>query len=85
MTVFRARPWFLPTSLAGFLTEAGPDGPADAPSDPAPEDRSDAPSGTRPGSRSDTRSADPRPAASRPSGDASTNGGESSSDPADRP
>ncbi len=33
MTVFRVRPWFLPTSLAVFLTEVWPDGPADTSSD----------------------------------------------------
>ncbi|MGW1379317.1 hypothetical protein ACWD6P_34320 [Streptomyces sp. NPDC002446] len=47
MTVFRVRPWFLPTSLAAFLTEVCPDGAADAPSDAGADDGPDGPPDTR--------------------------------------
>jgi len=74
VTVSRVRPWFLPTSLAAFLTEVWPDETADAPSEAGP----DAPSGTPP----DTRSGDTPPGARRPCTEAPRATGE---DPADRP
>ncbi|GAO07696.1 hypothetical protein TPA0598_03_01570 [Streptomyces lydicamycinicus] len=85
MTVFRARPWFLPTSLAAFLTEAWPDGPADAPSDARPDTGSDGPSDTPSGTPSDTRSADsgPTDCSSRP--DTAGSPDRDPDKPADRP
>ncbi|MFI1433928.1 hypothetical protein [Streptomyces lydicus] len=76
MTVFRVRPWFLPTSLAAFLIEAGPEAPADAPSD-AVRDGS-------PGTPSDTRSAEAGPDGCPPSGDPGDTRDQPPPAPADR-
>ncbi|BDH11909.1 hypothetical protein HOK021_30880 [Streptomyces hygroscopicus] len=81
MTVSRARPWFLPTSLAAFLTEVEPDGPADDPSDGRPGAGSDTPDGAPP----DTRSADSGPTGCPPCTGASGTADEESGKPADRP
>ncbi|GAA2606330.1 hypothetical protein Stube_62980 [Streptomyces tubercidicus] len=93
MTVFRARPWFLPTSLAAFLTEAWPDGPADDPSDSRPDTRpdtapdapSDAPSDGPSDTPPDTRSADSGATDRRSHPDPSGTLGKAPDKPADRP
>ncbi|MEU9122566.1 hypothetical protein AB0C96_22335 [Streptomyces sp. NPDC048506] len=80
MTLFRVRPWFLPSSLAALLTEVWPDGPADAPSDADAGGRSAAGSGAPP----DTRSGECGPADPRPATDTATGAGERPEQPADR-